>query len=106
MLVHRLERAVAALLVRGEGDGALLWDAGRRFDGVDDAGEVEGLEVESLVGRGWGYGGTAGENGVGDAVCGDLEAGAGTDAGGDDAGNALDEDVEGCVLQALWGEEC
>lgn len=100
-MIDGLVSDVAAWQVGGERNGALLRNAGDGFDRVGDACEVEGHEAERLVWGGRGEGWGAVQNTVGDSVCCNVDAGLRLDAGGDDARDALLEDVPGVVLEAL-----
>jgi len=91
LLVDSPEDLGLPFLVAREGHRASLRDARGGLDGVDDAAEVGVLQVERLD-RLRGDGDAALEEGVGDAVGGDVDAGFGQD--GVDAEDAGLQDVE------------
>lgn len=105
VLVDGLVCDVAAREVGGESDTALRRHTSGALNGVGDAGNVERLEVDGLVGRCWNESRRAVQKVVGDAVGGDLVARLRNDASYVDARDTLDEYVEGVVLQALVGAD-
>lgn len=103
LLVDCLVRNVATRQVGSECDRTLLGNAGDRLNRVGDTGEVERLEVEGLVWRGWGESWSAIQNTVGDSIGCYVDAGLRLDASGDDARDTLLENVPGVIFETFVG---